>query len=208
MIQHSEVTDWLRRRVGDTGPVRHWSNEYIKHAIEEAIIEIVNDVPEAFTKIIDLPVNADNNTIDLPENGVVFTRAYGVVQDGRICRTLKWSSETKITDSSVCWRENSGAPTHAVYTDDQTRVWLNGVAEGPVRCSVAMLPDPLIDGDDINIPKSYRNLIHYWALIGMYGLTSNGAGKMQMYQSMYQNAINAKRRTNAMNPKNLTEAER
>ena len=208
MIQHSEVSDWLRRRVGDTGPVQHWSNEYIKHAVEEAIVEVINDVPEAFTKIIDLPVNADNNTIDLPEHGVVFTRAYGVVNDGKICRTLKWTSETKITDSSACWRDGAGQPTHAVYTDDQTRVWLNGVADGAVRCSVAMLPNPLIDGDDINIPASYQNLINYWALIGMYGLTTNGAGKMQMYQGMYQSAINAKRRTNAMNPKNMTEAER
>lgn len=211
MIDYNNLIDWLRRRVGDTGQVRHWSNEYLKHAVEEAIVMVANDIPEGFTALVDLPVNDDKQTVDLPANGIVFTRAYGEVVDGRIAKTLIWASETATSKADPCWRESTTSITHAVYTDDQDRVWLNGSSEGPIRCSVAVLPDPLIGEETepkIQANLSYRNLIQYAALVAMYGLTSNGAGKMDMYNKMYLQALERRRITNTFNIKNLTESER
>ena len=211
MIDYADLVDLLRRRVGDTGPVRCWSGEAIAFAIEEAIIAVCNDIPEGHTEISDLAVDPEKNTIELPSHGVVFLRAYGQVDsNGVVTKTLKWISETEITNTDACWRENTGSPTHAVFTEDQSRIWLNGPSVFLIRCAVSTLPNPLIDvtNDLIHIKTSYRNLIEYKALCAMYGLTSNGAGKQDFHENLYLQALDRRRGTNQFNIKNLAMSEK
>lgn len=207
-INFTQLKDWLRRRVGDTGPIIHWSEEYLKHAIEEAIVQVANDIPEGFTKILDLALNADKQTIDLPDNGIVFTRVYGEVGDnGRLVKTLIWMSETDITDKDPCWRENNDL-THAIFSDDQHRIWLNSQSDNYIRCSVAMLPEPLIDNDTIRVRTNYKNIINYAALFAMYGLTTNGAQKMSMYEQKYLQGVERIRSTGLINIKSNAQNEK